>query len=127
MEIIKTEENFEQFKQRVNVDYKNIKLRLEELRTLYKDNFDDYSYLWLLASLNHAEKALSEACDIMDGWIPTEDPTPFEATEDEIPDEVKEPETDEEAEEDKYFELEEIIEEPIEIHIEDIFKSKTDM
>lgn len=73
MNTIKTEENYQQFRNRVNNDYRNIKLRLEELRNLYKDNFDDYSYLWLLSSLNKAMRNLEDAVGVMDGWLPDED------------------------------------------------------
>lgn len=60
----------ELFKQRIEHDHQNAQLRLEELRNIYKDNYDDYSYIWLLSTLNKVEKALSEAVDITNGWIP---------------------------------------------------------
>ena len=60
----------ELFKQRIEHDHQNAELRLEELRNIYKDNYDDYSYIWLLSTLNKVEKALSEAVDITNGWIP---------------------------------------------------------
>lgn len=60
----------ELFKQRIENDHQNAQLRLEELRNIYKDNYDDYSYIWLLSTLNKVEKALSEAVDITNGWIP---------------------------------------------------------
>lgn len=60
----------ELFKQRIEHDHQNAQLRLEELRNIYKDNYDDYSYIWLLSTLNKVEQALSEAVDITNGWIP---------------------------------------------------------
>ena len=135
----------ELFKQRIEHDHQNAELRLEELRNIYKDNYDDYSYIWLLSTLNKVEKALSEAVDITNGWIPDDcdqtnifdeqpesDPEPVEEKLEELSMEEAlkelnaEPEELPEVKDDKYFEEKDILpaNRPIKIHISDIFKKR---
>lgn len=57
-------------------------LRLEELRSS-KDEYDDFTYCWLLSRLSNARAKLVEAIFIMEGWIPDyDDKSPFEEEED---------------------------------------------
>ena len=132
----------ELFKQRIEHDHQNAQLRLEELRNIYKDNYDDYSYIWLLSTLNKVEKALSEAVDITNGWIPDncdqtnifdEQPEPVEEEHEQTLEEAleelntdEEPEEVPEVKEDQYFEKKDILppEKSIKIHISDIFKKR---
>ena len=48
----------------------NIDLRIEELKCA-KDYFKVYDYLYILVSLRSARNKLSEAQDIISGWIST--------------------------------------------------------
>lgn len=139
-----TQNENELFKQRIEHDHQNAQLRLEELKSIYKDNYDDYSYIWLLSTLNKVEKALSEAVDITNGWIPDdcdqtnifdEQPEPVEeeheqtleeALEELNTEEPEEPEELPEVKKDEYFKEKDILqhEKPIKIHISDIFKKR---
>lgn len=141
----------ELFKQRIEHDHQNAQLRLEELRNIYKDNYDDYSYIWLLSTLNKVEKALSEAVDITNGWIPDDcnqtnifdeqpesDPEPVEEEHEQSMEEALEElnaepeELSAESEDIKAVKelkdlCDKVVEEytsPIKIHISDIFKKR---
>ena len=133
----------ELFKQRIEHDHQNAQLRLEELRNIYKDNYDDYSYIWLLSTLNKVEKALSEAVDITNGWIPDDcdqtnifdeqpesDPEPVEEHEQSMEEALEELNAEPEDLE-AVKEMKEICDElvkteykPIKINISDIFKKR---
>ena len=134
----------ELFKQRIEHDHQNAQLRLEELRNIYKDNYDDYSYIWLLSTLNKVEKALSEAVDITNGWIPDDcdqtnifdeqpesDPEPVEEEHEQSMEEALEELNAEPEDLEAVKEMKELCDElvkteykPIKINISDIFKKR---
>ena len=134
----------ELFKQRIEHDHQNAELRLEELRNIYKDNYDDYSYIWLLSTLNKVEKALSEAVDITNGWIPDDcdqtnifdeqpesDPEPVKEEHEQSLEEALEELNTEPEDLEAVKEMKEICDElvkteykPMKINISDIFKKR---
>lgn len=64
-----------EFIEKLNVDLKNLRLRIEELKIL---NGPKYDRLWAKKELKKAVENIAEASMIVCGMYPDENGTPFE-------------------------------------------------